>query len=98
MTPDIDLIYKIPQEVKDAAILLGNYFKKQGIDNWVLHDVSSRNAYLAGHKMGYNSALTVAISLAEEHRAFRTLICELENIKRQLSNECGDGIDYAKSF
>jgi len=98
MTPDPNLWREIPQEVKDAAILLGNYFKKQGIDNWVLHDVSSRNAYLAGHKMGYNSALTVAISLAEEHRAFRTLICELENIKRQLSNESGDGIDYTKSF
>jgi hypothetical protein len=25
-------------------------------------------------------------------------ITELENIKRQLSNECGDGIDYTKSF
>jgi len=98
MNPDINLIYEIPQEVKDAAILLGNYFKKQGIDSWALYDVSSRNAYLAGHKMGYNSGLTVAISLAEECRASRTLICELDNIKRQLSNECGDGIDYTKSF
>ncbi len=44
MTPDIDLIYKIPQEVKDAALLLGNYFKKQGIDNWVLYDVCSRKS------------------------------------------------------
>ena len=44
MTPDIDLIYKIPQEVKDAALLLGNYFKKQGIDNWALYDVCSRKS------------------------------------------------------
>jgi len=82
MTPDINLIYKIPQEVKDAALLLGNYFKKQGLDSWTLYDVSSRNAYLAGHKMGYNSGLTVAISLAEECRASRTLICGLENSKK----------------
>jgi hypothetical protein len=47
-----------------------------------LYDVSSRNAYLAGHKMGYNSGLTVAISLAEECRASRTLICGLENSKK----------------
>jgi hypothetical protein len=44
MTPDIDLIYEIPQEVKDAALLLGNYFKKQGIDNWALYDVCSRKS------------------------------------------------------
>jgi hypothetical protein len=44
MTPDIDLIYKIPQEVKDAALLLGNYFKKQNIDNWALYDVCSRKS------------------------------------------------------
>jgi len=44
MTPDIDLIYKIPQEVKDAALLLGNYFKKQGIDDWAMYDVCSRKS------------------------------------------------------
>jgi len=44
MPPDIDLIHKIPQEVKDAALLLGNYFKKQNIDNWALYDVCSRKS------------------------------------------------------
>lgn len=44
MNPDINLIYEIPQEVKDAALLLGNYFKKQGIDNWALYDVCSRKS------------------------------------------------------
>jgi hypothetical protein len=34
MTPDPNLWAEIPQEVKDAAILLGNYFKKQGLDSW----------------------------------------------------------------
>ena len=44
MTLDINLIHEIPQEVKDAALFLGNYFKKQGIDNWALYDVSSRKS------------------------------------------------------
>ena len=82
MAPDPNLWEEIPQEVKDAALLLGNYFKKQGVDNWALYDVFSRNAYLAGRKMGYNSGLTVAISLAEECGASRTLICGLENSKK----------------
>ena len=43
MTPD-NLWQEIPQEVKDAALLLGNYFKKQGIDNWALYDVCSRKS------------------------------------------------------
>ena len=82
MLPDIDLNDEIPQEVKDAALLLGNYFKKRNIDNWALYDVSSRNAYVAGYKMGYDSGLTVAISLAEECNASGVLICGLENSKR----------------
>lgn len=82
MLPDIDLNDEIPQEVKDAALLLGNYFKKRNIDNWALYDVSSRNAYIAGYKMGYDSGLTVAISLAEECNASGVLICGLENSKR----------------
>ena len=45
MTPDPNLWAEIPQEVKDAALLLGNYFKKQGIDNWALYDVSSRKSF-----------------------------------------------------
>ena len=77
MTPDINLYHEIPQEIKDAALLLGNYFKKRNIDNWTLYDVSSRNAYVAGYKMGYDSGLTVAISLAEECEASTTLICGL---------------------
>jgi hypothetical protein len=44
MTPDPNLWAEIPQEVKDAALLLGNYFKKQNIDNWALYDVSSRKS------------------------------------------------------
>ena len=44
MFHDINLIHEIPQEVKDAALLLGNYFKKQGIDNWALYDVCSRKS------------------------------------------------------
>ena len=77
MTPDINLHHEIPQEVKDAALFLGNYFKQQGIDNWTLYDVSSRNAYVAGYKMGYDSGLSVAISLAEECEESETLICGL---------------------
>ena len=82
MTPDINLYHEIPQEVKDAALLLGNYFKKQNIDNWVLYDVSSRKASLDAYKMGYDSGLTVAISLAEEYNASGVLICGLENSRR----------------
>ena len=44
MNPDLNLWMEIPQEVKDAALLLGNYFKKQGIDNWALYDVCSRKS------------------------------------------------------
>jgi hypothetical protein len=44
MTPDPNLWAEIPQEVKDAALLLGNYFKKQGIDDWDLYDVCSRKS------------------------------------------------------
>ena len=44
MFHDINLIHEIPQEVKDAALFLGNYFKKQGIDNWALYDVCSRKS------------------------------------------------------
>lgn len=44
MFHDINLQHEIPEEVKDAALLLGNYFKKQGIDNWALYDVCSRKS------------------------------------------------------
>ena len=44
MNPDPNLWAEIPQEVKDAALLLGNYFKKQNIDNWTLYDVCSRKS------------------------------------------------------
>jgi len=84
MNPDPNLWIEIPQEVKDAALFLGNYFKQQGIDNWTLYDVSSRNAYVAGYKMGYDSGLTVAISLAEEYNASGVLICGLENSKYKI--------------
>jgi hypothetical protein len=84
MSPDINLHHEIPQEVKDAAIFLGNYFKQQGIDNWVLYDVSSRKASLDAYKMGYDSGLTVAISLAEEYNASGVLICGLENSKYKI--------------
>ena len=45
MNPDPNLWIEVPQEVKDAALLLGNYFKKQNIDNWALYDVSSRKSF-----------------------------------------------------
>ena len=77
MTPDINLHHEIPQEVKDAAMFLGNYFKQQGIDNWALCGVSSRNASSEAYKRGYNCALASAISLAEECGASTTLICGL---------------------
>jgi hypothetical protein len=44
MNPDPNLWREIPQEVKDAALLLGNYFKKQNIDDWDLYDVCSRKS------------------------------------------------------
>ena len=84
MTPDINSHHEIPQEIKDAAIFLGNYFKQQGIDNWVLYDVSSRKASLDAYKMGYDSGLTVAISLAQECNASGVLICGLENSKYKI--------------
>ena len=94
MTPDINLIHEIPQEVKDAALLLGDYFKKQGIDYWALYDVSSRQSFYGA----YNQGLDTAIRLVEECSDIETIICGLENSKKQFLNEGGDGIDYTKSF
>ncbi len=94
MTPDPNLWAEIPQEVKDAAILLGNYFKKKGLDSWALYDVSSRQNFNGV----YNQGLDTAISLVSEGSDMETIICGLENSKKQLSNEGGDGIDYTKSF
>jgi len=37
-TPDL-----IPTEVQNAARLIGNYFKEQGIVKWELMDICSRN-------------------------------------------------------
>ena len=90
MFHDINLQHEIPEEVKDAALLLGNYFKKQGIDNWALYDVSSRQSFNGA----YNQGLDTAISLVEESSLFcdlETIICGLKNSKRQVSNEGGDG-------
>ncbi len=94
MTPDPNLWAEIPQEVKDAAILLGNYFKKQGLYTSALYDVSSRQNFNGA----YNQGLDTAISLVSEGSDMETIICGLENSKKQLSNEGGDGIDYTKSF
>ncbi len=94
MTPDPNLWAEIPQEVKDAAILLGNYFKKQGLDSWTLYDVSSRQNFNGS----YNQGLDTAISLVSEGSDMETIICGLENSKKQFLNEGGDGIDYTKSF
>ncbi len=94
MTPDLNLWAEIPQEVKDAAILLGNYFKKQGLDSWTLYDVSSRQNFNGA----YNQGLDTAISLVSEGSDMETIICGLENSKKQFLNEGGDGIDYTKSF
>lgn len=84
MTLDINLIHETPQEVKDAALLLGNYFKKQNIDNWALFGVSSRNASSDAYKRGYNCALDNAISLAGECKTSTTLIYELEECKYKI--------------
>lgn len=84
MTPDINLYHEIPQEVKDAALFLGNYFKQQGIDNWALCGVSSRNASSEAYKRGYNCALDNAISLAGECKTSTTLIYELEECKYKI--------------
>ncbi len=94
MSPDPNLWAEIPQEVKDAAILLGNYFKKKGLDSWTLYDVSSRQNFNGA----YNQGLDTAISLASEGSDMETIICGLENSKKQFLNEGGDGIDYTKSF
>ena len=94
MTLDINLYHEIPQEVKDAALLLGNFFKKQGIDNWALYDVSSRQSFNGA----YNQGLDTAINLVSEGSDMETVICGLKNSKKQFSNKGGDGIDYTKSF
>ena len=94
MNPDPNLWAEIPQEVKDAAVLLGNYFKKQGLDSWTLYDVSSRQNFNGA----YNQGLDTAISLVSEGSDMETIICGLENSKKQFLNEGGDGIDYTKSF
>ena len=94
MSPDPNLWAEIPQEVKDAALLLGNYFKKQGLDSWTLYDVSSRQNFNGA----YNQGLDTAISLVSEGSDMETIICGLENSKKQFLNEGGDGIDYTKSF
>jgi hypothetical protein len=78
MTPDPNLWAEIPQEVKDAALLLGNYFKKQGLDSWTLYDVSSRQNFNGA----YNQGLDTAISLVSEGSGMETIICGLENSKK----------------
>ena len=83
MSPDINLIHEIPQEVKDAAIFLGNYFKQQGINKWTLYDVASR-PYHNDYKIGYNDGLDTAISLAGECKTSTTLIYELEECKYKI--------------
>ena len=84
MFHDINLIHEIPQEVKDAALLLGNHFKKQCIDKWTLYDVSSRDNCLDDYKKGYNCALDTAISLARECKTSTTLIYGLEECKYKI--------------
>ena len=77
MSLDINLIHEIPQEVKDAAMLLENFFKKKGVDKWELYGVCSRKSVDAA----YNSGLDTAISLAEECEGSTVLICGLESSK-----------------
>lgn len=77
MTPDLNLLSEIPQEVKDAAVLLEKFFKEKGVDKWELYGVCSRKSVDAA----YNSALDTAISLAEECEESAVLICGLESSK-----------------
>ena len=85
MLPDIDLNDEIPQEVKDAAIFLGNYFKKQGIDNWALYDVFSQNDCLDAYKRGYIDKEILLIS---------ELHIEVETLKQKIQKliEAGDAM------
>jgi hypothetical protein len=43
MTTDISCFHNIPDEVIQAARLVGNYFAEQGISKWELMDICSRN-------------------------------------------------------
>ena len=80
---DTNLIYDIPKEVKQAALLVGNYFKENGIDEWALYDICSRNS----RNKYYNDGLTTAISLCTEYRygcnndIIDNIICGLEASK-----------------
>ena len=91
MTPDINLIHEIPQEVKDAAILLGNYFKKQNIRDWALYDVRSRNS-AEFHGSGFFDG--AAYFAAQQGIVSWEWWKELKH-PEQIG---GDGIDYHKSF
>lgn len=79
MTPDPNLLSEIPQEVKDAAVLLEKFFKEKGVDKWELYGVCSRKSVDAA----YNSGLDTAISLAKECcEESAVLICGLESSKK----------------
>ena len=79
MNPDINLWQEIPQEIKDAALLLENYFKEKNIDKWALYDVCSRKLV----DEAYNNGLNTAISLVKECGEDETIICGLENSKKE---------------
>lgn len=91
MIPDINLTHEIPQEVKDAAILLGNYFKEQNIHKWALYDVCSRNKIECCDTGLFNDADSFAAQQG---------IVSWEWWKEMKHSEQigGDGIDYYKSF
>lgn len=78
MNPDPNLWAEIPQEIKDAALLLENYFKEKNIDKWALYDVCSRKLV----DEAYNNGLNTAISLVKECGEDETIICGLENSKK----------------
>lgn len=87
----INLHREIPQEVKDAALLLGNYFKKQGIDNWALYDVCSRNSASFCDSGFFDSAAYFASQQG-------IVSWEWWKEKNHPDQIEGDGIDYHKSF
>ena len=79
---NIDFI-SIPKEILAAADLISNWAKKNNYKNWELRDICDRSF---ARKDGYNTGLESALSLIKEADCpycSETLVCGLENSKRQ---------------